>query len=239
MAKSKTPIALEAYELLAERYSERAEDKAENGYIEHPAMRALIGQVSELKVLEAGCGPGFLASHLIAGGATVTAFDVSPAMLELCRKRTRGKALLFLADMANKLEFIHDAEFDIVVSSLAIDYIEDWTTPMREFYRALVPGGRFIFSVQHPLSAYLCYQPPAAIGVHQVKATWTGFGGDPVTVPDYYRSFEEIVNPILAAGFILKTIKETRPVDALKERDPIRYERFSKIPLFMCIEAQK
>lgn len=54
----------DAYELLAERFSEIAETKAENGYIESPAMRAEIGNVSGLSLLEAGCGPGFLATHM-------------------------------------------------------------------------------------------------------------------------------------------------------------------------------
>lgn len=69
MEQDDRPIALAAYESLAKAYSERVETKAENGYNEHPAIRRVIGEVSGLAALDAGCGPGFLARDLLAGGA--------------------------------------------------------------------------------------------------------------------------------------------------------------------------
>jgi hypothetical protein len=58
MSDPDAPVALEAYEALARRYSDIAETKAENGYNEHPAMRAQLGAVKGLRVVDAGCGPG-------------------------------------------------------------------------------------------------------------------------------------------------------------------------------------
>ena len=84
-------------------------------------MRTQIGNVSGLKVLDAGCGLGFLASYMIVQDASVTTFDVSPKMIDSCRVRTAGKAKFFLAGMSQNLEFARDSEFDLVVSSLAID----------------------------------------------------------------------------------------------------------------------
>lgn len=200
--KNLGPIALQAYESLAERYSQVAESKAENGYIEQPAIRNQIGNVDGLNVLDAGCGPGILSSYLLDKGASVTAFDISPKMIELAKVRTSHRSELYIADMAKPLPFIKDETFDLVVSSLAIDYVKDWNTPLSEFWRALKAGGRFVFTVQHPMGAYLWYNPPSAFGVHYVEATWRGFGGEPVVVPDYYRSFEEIVNPLIENKFI-------------------------------------
>lgn len=233
------PIALAAYEELAERYSAVAESKAENGFIEHPAMRAQLGDVYGLMVLDAGCGPGFLTTYLLNAGADVTAFDISPKMIELARKRSGEKARFFLADMACPLPQLKDGEFDLVASSLAIDYVRDWSVPLGEFQRVLKPRGRLVISVQHPLGAYLWYNPPSAFGVHLCEATWQGFGGDPVVVPDYYRSFEEIINPIINAGFAVHKIIETKPIDRLRDVDPIRYEKYRKSPTFMIIEANK
>ncbi len=233
------PIAIDAYEALAVRYSALAETKAENGYIEHPAIRQQLGDVAKLKIVDAGCGPGILSAYLISQGAEVTAFDVSPKMVELAHLRTQGKAKLHVADMARPLEFLESGHFDLVASSLAIDYVRDWANPLREFHRALKPRGRLVFTVQHPLGAYLWYNPPTAFGVHYVEAKWSGFGGEPVVVPDYYRSFEEIVNPLLQAGFSLVRVTDTKPVGALKEVDASRFEKYSRIPTFMCIEAEK
>jgi SAM-dependent methyltransferase len=37
-----------------------------------------------------------------------------------------------------------------VVSALAMDYVEDWGAPLSEFRRVLKPGGKLVFSVEHP-----------------------------------------------------------------------------------------
>ncbi|MEL7201206.1 MAG: SAM-dependent methyltransferase, partial [Pseudomonadota bacterium] len=76
--ETNAPIARDAYDALAEGYAALAETKAENGFNEHPAMRACIGDVKGLTVLDAGCGPGFLLRDLLAAGARrVCGFDVS------------------------------------------------------------------------------------------------------------------------------------------------------------------
>lgn len=234
------PIALAAYEELAEAYAAIAETKAENGYNEHPAIRKAIGPVEGLKVLDAGCGPGFLSRDLLKAGAEkLVAFDISPKMVAIARDRLGNDADIFLADMACELPDLEDGSFDLVVSSLAIDYVRDWSVPMSEFHRLLRLGGRLIFSVQHPMAAYDWYRPPSALGVHYGEAEWRGFTQRPVTVPDYYRSFEEIVMPVIGAGLALDAISETRPIDALREIDAEKYERGMTFPTFMVVEASK
>src|SRR5690349_11126871 len=125
-----TPIALEAYEKIAEGFSERAPAKAENAYIEQPAMRNAVGDVRGMKIFEAGCGPGILAEYLTHEGAKVVGFDVSPKMIELAKNRVPHNATFFVADMAKHLPIEQDGQFDMVVASLSIDYVQDWTIPL-------------------------------------------------------------------------------------------------------------
>ncbi|OGR81088.1 MAG: hypothetical protein A2X32_09095 [Elusimicrobia bacterium GWC2_64_44] len=233
------PIALRAYEALADRYSALAESKAENGYIEHPAMRSQLTDVAGLSVLDAGCGPGFLGAYLAEKGAKVTGFDISPRMIELAGKRTAGAARLFVADLAKEIPALGAEEFDLVTSSLAIDYVKDWTVPLNTFRRVLKPGGKLVFSVQHPLGAYLWYKPASAFGVQLVEAQWRGFGGEPVTVPDYYRPFEEMINPLVSAGFVVEKILDAKPVPALMEKDPELFAKYSRTPTFMIVVAKR
>ncbi|MAK60661.1 MAG: SAM-dependent methyltransferase [Ponticaulis sp.] len=238
MASDNSPIALEAYEALAERYAAMAETKAENGYNEHPAMRNAIGDPSGLHVLDAGCGPGFLSRDLLdEGAASVSAFDISPNMVEIAKRNTGGKASCFVADLAQPQTTLEDQSFDLVVSSLAIDYVRDWSVPLAEFARALKPRGRLVMSVQHPMGAYDWYKPPSAFGVHLCRATWKGFGGKPVEVPDYYRSFEETINPVLQAGFVLRGVTETRPSPELKALNPRKFAQNDRFPTFMILDA--
>jgi len=60
-----------------------------------------------------------------------------------------------------------------------------------------------------------------------------------VVVPDYYRSFEEIINPVLAAGFRLDQLHETRPVEALRAIDPAKFKKNTTQPTFMIVDAQR
>ena len=41
--------------------------------------------------------------------------------------------------------------FDLVISRLALHYVEDVEATFRRVFRALVPGGRLVFSVEHPV----------------------------------------------------------------------------------------
>ena len=239
MTNSDTPIALKAYEKLAHAYSEIAETKAENGYNEHPAIRAQIGDVAGLKILDAGCGPGFLTRDMLKGGAAEAfGFDISPKMIEIARERAGPRANLFVADLAQPLPSLESDYFDLVVSSLAIDYVRDWRTPLAEFKRVLKTKGRLVFSVQHPQGAYEWYKPPSAFGVHYCEAVWTGFTDEPVVVPDYYRPMEEIIRPLLEAGFNLCSLKETKPLAELEAINPRKFREGTNFPTFMILDAR-
>ncbi|MFQ6486214.1 class I SAM-dependent methyltransferase [Brachybacterium epidermidis] len=63
-------------------------------------MLNLAGEVDALRVLDAGCGSGPLASALGDRGAIVSGFDLSPVMVDLARERLGHDADLRVADGA-------------------------------------------------------------------------------------------------------------------------------------------
>ncbi len=237
----KKPIALEAYEKLAESFSELATKKAENAYIEQPAMRKAVGDVKGLKIFEVGCGPGILAEYLIHEGAKVVGYDVSPKMIELAKARNPKNGTFFVADGALPLPLSseYNGQFDMAVASLAIDYIKDWSTPLSEVHRLLKPKGKFIFTIQHPLGSWNWYKPECAFGVQLVESSWKAFTDEPVIVPDYYRSFEEVINPLITAGFKILRVEDLKPIDALRTLDPFKFGKYSKLATFMCVTVEK
>lgn len=241
MSDEKKPIALDAYEKLAEAFARLAPSKAENAYIEQPAMRKAVGDVKGMKILEAGCGPGILAEYLVHEGAKVVAYDVSPKMIELAKERNPKNATFFVADSAKTLPLAQDynGQFDMVAASLSMDYIKDWSTPLSEFHRLLKSKGKFIFTIQHPIGAWNWYKPESAFGVQYVEASWKGFTDEPVTMPDYYRSFEEVINPLIRAGFKILRVEDLKPIDALRTLDPYKFGKFSKLASFMCVVVEK
>jgi SAM-dependent methyltransferase len=150
------PIALDAYEALAEAYAERIETKPHNAYYERPATLSLLPDVRGKSVLDAGCGPGVYAEWLIDNGAQVVALDVSEKMVSLAKLRLGGRAVVLQADLDKPLPFPQDAGlFDLVLCPLVLAYLRDLRGVFGEFYRVLRRPGSLVFSVDHPFSEYL------------------------------------------------------------------------------------
>jgi 2-polyprenyl-3-methyl-5-hydroxy-6-metoxy-1,4-benzoquinol methylase len=62
------PIALDAYETLAEAYASVIDTKPHNAYYERPATLSLLPEVRGKRVLDAACGPGVYAEWLLSRG---------------------------------------------------------------------------------------------------------------------------------------------------------------------------
>src|SRR5918912_804330 len=77
-------------------------------------------------------------------------FDISDKTVRLAKQRVGTRAQVWRVDLGKPLDFLADASFDIVLSALALDYVEDWEQVFREFHRVLRQPGHLIFSVGHP-----------------------------------------------------------------------------------------
>lgn len=138
-------LAASQYDAMGTTYRAANDEGPFNAYYERPGTIALIGDVNGQRVLEAGCGPGALTAWLADNGASVTAMDVSPEMVRLATERLGHRARILNADLAEPLGFAPDASADLVVASLVMHYLADWTGPLAEFYRVLEPDGAVVF----------------------------------------------------------------------------------------------
>ncbi|SFK81991.1 Methyltransferase domain-containing protein [Paenibacillus sp. 1_12] len=143
---------LEAYDKLAKDYEIHVDTQSgHNAYYERPAMMKLMPSVMhKLTVLDAGCAAGWYTEQFIKLGSQVTSVDLSPAMVEACKRRVGNDAAVFTCDLTETLPFNNET-FNLILSSLTLHYIDDWVPTFREFHRILKPGGQLIFSVHHPL----------------------------------------------------------------------------------------
>jgi trans-aconitate methyltransferase len=100
-------------------------------------VQTLQPQAGE-RILDLGCGDGFLTRRLAESGATLVGVDASPQMVAAAKDRgvdarcVSGEALSF------------DGEFDAVFSNAALHWMTDHDTVLQGVYRALKPGGRFV-----------------------------------------------------------------------------------------------
>ncbi|WP_210212079.1 class I SAM-dependent methyltransferase [Mesorhizobium sp. M6A.T.Ce.TU.016.01.1.1] len=124
-ASDSKPVAVDAYVSFAKRYDALAPSKPHNALYERPASFELLGEVTGLDILDAGCGSGICSEKLARSGARVSAFDITPEMLALARERCAGLDVdIRLGDLEKPLDWLADGSFDRIICSLALDYVE-------------------------------------------------------------------------------------------------------------------
>lgn len=128
----------EKFDLAAPAY-----DNTLNRYFEQWDGRALInmlGDVSEKFILDIGCGTGRLLKKLQGLGANTVGIDISKQMVE----KARSKSLLVFQTDINQFEWREP--FDIILSVLTFNYIEDKATAFEKIWSLLKSGGIFVIS---------------------------------------------------------------------------------------------
>lgn len=197
------------YDSFAEAYSAENDSNLFNRYYERPEMLRLVGDVSGRRVLDAGCGSGPLSEALRAQGAVVTGFDASAAMVDLARTRLGDDADLHVADLAEPLPF-PDAEFDDVVASLVLHYLEDWSSPLAELRRVLRPGGRLLVSVIHPAVYAIVYPDADYFALTQYSEDYV-MDGRTTVLTYWHRPLHAVTDAFASAGFRIVSLSEPPP----------------------------
>lgn len=187
----------------AAAYVDHAANNAMNAGYERPAMFGILGDVAGKRVLDAGCAGGEYAARFSGQGASVTAIDASEAMIGIVRRRLADAVTARVHDLSQPLSWAQDASFDLVCSSLTLHYVADWSVPLREFYRVLVPGGRAVISTHHPQLVDV----DEYFETQLVEDVWRVGGGER-RVRFYHRPLQAMLDPALQAGFALRGLTE-------------------------------
>ena len=112
-----------------------------DGAGEWQTLKRLLPDFKKKRVLDLGCGYGwhclYAAEH---GAASVIGVDISEKMLEIKSKKNTFDNICYLHDSIDKITFEPNS-FDVIISSLAIHYIEDFKKLAKNMADWLVSGG--------------------------------------------------------------------------------------------------
>jgi ubiquinone/menaquinone biosynthesis C-methylase UbiE len=105
----------------------------------------LSGASSGDRVLDVGCGPGYLTrlvADAVAPTGSVVGIDASASVIGYARRTTRAANCTFDTGVAQALDF-PDESFDVVVSSFVLHHLPQDVRldAVREMFRVLRPGG--------------------------------------------------------------------------------------------------
>jgi SAM-dependent methyltransferase len=175
----------------------------------------LLGDVAGRRILEVGCGSAPCARWLADRGAEVVAFDVSSGMLRhgaAAAARTGIAVPLVQADVCD-LPFA-DTAFDAAFSAFGgIPFVADSAGAMRQVFRVLRPGGRWVFSVTHPMR-WIFPDLPGAVGMTAIQSYFDRspyVEVDSAGVPAYaehHRTMGDRIRELVGAGFVIDGVIE-------------------------------
>jgi 2-polyprenyl-3-methyl-5-hydroxy-6-metoxy-1,4-benzoquinol methylase len=215
--------------------------------IEHAPFLDLIGSVEGRTVLDLGCGGGQLAHYLAEAGAVhVTAIDASQRMLEFANEHWSHARVTYIRASMEEAAFPATA-FDLVVSSLAFHYVEDFGGLIGRIVSWLGPSGRLVFSTEHPIYAARATDSGWTEDEQGNKA-WAiadyaleGLRERHWFVPGvrrYHRTMAAIFNMVIDAGMTIDRIYESHPSPEWLREHPEHAEELQR-PMFLLVAARK
>ncbi|MGH2584917.1 MAG: class I SAM-dependent methyltransferase [Dehalococcoidia bacterium] len=216
--------------------------------MEHPSFMALLPDVAGKRVLDLGCGAGQLAFHLAeAGASAVIGVDLSERMLEVARSERSHPRATYRRDAIEDVAFPPDC-FDLVVSSLALHYVEDYPALVRRIARWLTTGGVLVYSTEHPVYTardpedgwvldgdgkrlYWALDDYAVEGLREYR--WYVQG-----VRKYHRTIATLLNGLIDAGLAIDRVLEPIPDADTLQRHPESIDERRRPP-FLLVRARK
>jgi len=205
----------------------------------------LLGDVADTDILELGCGGGQCTIALAKRGGNVTGLDLSETQLEYARRLAdeHDVNVEFVQGDVTDLGMFPDESFDIVFNAWVFQWVGDLAACFEETNRILRPGGRFVFSMPHPVyeladsESYRVTESYFDTGRHE-------FSHEDMDVNQvvFRHTISDIYNALVDAGFRVERMHEPGTADPgdYEEGPWGEYtpELMSKLPAVLAFEAR-
>lgn len=210
-------INKEGWDRVADQFFEGTREQLKYGpYAPTEEELQLMGDLRGLTVLEIGCGSGHTLEYMANRGAgELWGIDLSGKQIETASQVISGFdiPIRLIESPMEDCPDLPDHYFDLAVSLYAIGWTVDLKRTLANVYRALKPGGRFVFSWEHPVYSALEYREgklsfyrPYAEDGWEKHESWRS-----VPIVMHYRKLATYMNELIDAGFVIeRVVEETR-----------------------------
>ncbi|HIZ55472.1 MAG TPA: class I SAM-dependent methyltransferase [Firmicutes bacterium] len=208
-------------DIFFEKYSQMERSvKGLEGAGEWHALKKMLPDFTGKRVLDLGCGFGWHCRYAAEHGAKeVIGLDPSQKMLERAAKCNAAPVIRYIQTMMEEYTYPKQA-FDIVISSLALHYVESFDEICQKVAGTLTRGGIFVFSVEHPVFTaqgpqQWLYDPDGRICCWPVDRYFDEgereaiFLGEPIR--KYHRTLTTYWNGLVQNGLTVTDIVEPEP----------------------------
>ncbi len=232
-----------------EGYKKIRENEANaNNLFEIPALFSMMPDLKDKTVLDLGCGFGEHCKRFVKSGAKkVVGIDISEKMLEIANQENADSKITYINMPMEEISKLNE-KFDVVISSLAFHYVEDFSGVVKNIYDLLNENGIFLFSQENPLCTCFSggnrwtkdengnklYINLSNYGIEgERESTW--FVDN---VKKYHRTFSSIINTLIETGFTVEKMIEPLPTAELLKKYPEYKDLFHK-PDFLLVKVKK
>ncbi len=229
---------------------EEQKGKNANDLIEIPNFRKIMPNVSNKSILDLGCGYGENDKYYKENGAkSVLGIDISHHMIDKANLYNKINGVEYKVLPMEDISKI-DNKFDIVISSLAFHYIENFDKLIKDIYNLINSNGYLVFSQEHPFTTCINYTDNVKKGHILIDNKYFGLFSDynrpglrkkewlGKNVIKYHRNFEEIINTLIENGFVIDKILEPKPTSEIIEKNPKYINQWDR-PFFLFVRAKK
>lgn len=177
-----------------------------------------------MSVLDLGCGTGRHTQWLANSGATVTGVDFSEEMLEKARSKVTTDVVRFLTHDLHEPFPFKTGEFDLVVSGLVLEHIQDLDIFFVNIHRVLTRAGRAVISAMH-----------TAMFLRDSQAQFTDPQSGKVIRPgSQSHQLSQMIMAGISAKLHLSAVKEYAPDSEFATQFP-RAEKYLGWPMLVII----
>ena len=216
------------------------------GAPEWPVVRDMIPDLSGKRVIDLGCGFGWVSRWMRENGAaSVRGYDVSSNMIARAREDTDDALIEYVIADLETLE-LPEASCDFAFSSLTFHYIENFVRLSRTVHGALTPGSWFVFTIEHPI--FMAAAHPHWTEDEDGRKTWPvnryAIEGERRTdwfakgVVKRHRTMATTLNTLIEAGFSIRRVAEFAPSAEQITEKPELAEELER-PMILMIAAQR
>lgn len=220
-----------------------------NDLIEIPIIKSMLPDLKGKRILDLGCGNGTMSKYFVENGASyVLALDISKNMIEEAKEKNDDPKITY--DILGMEEISKITEkFDMVFSSLAFHYIEDFDKLTKDISNLLNKDGILLFSQEHPtvLASKLELGMKNRVEINNKRYYLLSdyndngkrvFLWNNSNVVKYHRNFEVTINTLINNNLNILQIKESyASEEAIKLVDKYKYQKDRSY--FLFIKAKK
>ena len=219
-----------------------------NNLFEIPALFSMMPDLKDKTILDLGCGFGEHCKRFVESGAKkVVGIDISEKMLEIAKQENADSKITYINMPMENISQLKE-KFDVVISSLAFHYVEDFTGVVKNIFDLLNENGTFLFSQENPLCT--CFSGGNRWTKDEngnklyINLSNYGIEGERESswfvdnVKKYHRTFSSIINTLIETGFTIEKMIEPLPTEDLLKKYPDYKDLFHK-PDFLLVKVRK